>query len=103
MVPIKNTPIVTCIILGICNCFSGREDIVSDPTPDEKTAIPISKTVASRDNEYVFESGDTIGLYVADRFPASAVYWTDQKTLSVFYLYYPYTHDVSSVEAITIK
>ena len=97
------------------------------PTPSEKLPINISTTMSSRATDYAFEAGDKIGLFVvnhnADGSAASLkasgnhvdnnpytyngtwvatnpTYWTDATTHADFYLYYPYTPTLSSVEAM---
>lgn len=97
------------------------------PTPSEKLPININTTMASRATDFAFEAGDKIGLYVVNHnadgsaaalkvsgnhvdnmqytynttwTPATQTYWSDNKTHADFYLYYPYTSSVTSIEAM---
>ncbi len=97
------------------------------PTPSEMLPINISTTMSSRATDYAFEAGDMIGLYVVNHnadgtaaalqatgnyvdnmkytynatwTPATQTYWKDNQTHADFYIYYPYTASVSSVEAM---
>ena len=98
------------------------------PTPSEKLPINISTTMSSRATDNAFEAGDMIGVYIVNHnadgtaaslmasgnyvdngkytytngswTPATQTYWKDNSTHADFYLYYPYTASVSSVEAM---
>lgn len=117
-------------LLSICACSSdgsdGNTDVIQPPV-ENKLAINISTNISSRATEEAFEAGDCVGLYVANygkdgkptalktsgnhvdnlKFtyngtwtPAQAVYWQDATTHADFYLYYPYTSSISSVDAM---
>lgn len=117
-------------LLSICACSSdgsdGNTDVIQPPV-ENKLAINISTNISSRATEEAFEVGDCVGLYVANygkdgkptalktsgnhvdnlKFtyngtwtPTQAVYWQDSTTHADFYLYYPYTSSISSVDAM---
>ncbi len=97
------------------------------PQPTEKLPINISTSVTTRATDEAFEENDAIGLFVVNNnadgtsvalkptgnhvdnmkytyngtwVPATQTYWKDDVTKADFYLYYPYTSSVSSVEAM---
>lgn len=121
----------------VCACSSGSDESLPEtpeptpPAPQAKLPINISTLLlepdGTRANDYAFESGDRIGLYVVNRqadgsesplkttgnhvdnmlftyngtwTPATQIYWQDDKTHADFYLYHPYTASISSVEAM---
>ena len=117
------------ILLALCACSGGNEDPVSpSPSQPSKTPYPIHiSTTVSRATEYGFESGDQIGLYVVNHnndgtagnllvsgnhvdnmrytyngtwTPDQQTYWKDNQTKADFYLYYPYTASITSVDAM---
>ena len=99
-------------------------------TPDKMAiniSTTLTQPDGTRVTDYAFEKGDRIGLYVVNRqadgnaaalrptgnhvdnmlfsynatwTPATPIYWFDDKTHADFYLYYPYTADVTNVEAM---
>lgn len=98
--------------------------------PEAKLPINISTTMLSRATDTNFEVGDNIGLFVVNRnadgsaaslkvsgnhvdnvkytyngtwTPATQTYWSDNKTHADFYIYYPYTASIGSVEAMDWK
>ena len=98
--------------------------------PEAKLPINISTKVFSRATDTNFEAGDNIGLFVVNHnadgsaaelkvsgnhvdnmkytyngtwVPATQTYWSDNKTHADFYLYYPYTANIGSVEAMAWK
>ncbi len=101
------------------------------PTPEtEKIPINISTTVTSRATESAFEVNDAIGLFVVNRnadgtattlaptgnhvdnmkytyngnwTPVTQTYWKDNTTHADFYIYYPYSSSISSVEAMPFE
>ena len=107
---------------------SGETPTPNQPsTPEAKLPITISTTMLSRATDSNFEVGDCIGLFVVNHnadgsvvalktsgnhvdnmkftynatwTPATQIYWSDNKTHADFYLYYPYTTSISSVEAM---
>lgn len=128
--------LLTILPLVFCACSSSNSD---EPTPTPKpdvptsTAIPISISTtmvelnATRANDYAFEKGDRVGLYVVSHHadgttaelkssgnhvdnmgftynstwtPDTPIYWQDSTTQADFYLYYPYTASISNVEAM---
>lgn len=117
-------------LLSICACSSdgsdGNTDVIQPPV-ENKLAINISTNISSRATEEAFEVGDCVGLYVANygkdgkptalktsgnhvdnlKFtyngtwtPTQAASWQDSTTHADFYLYYPYTSSISSVDAM---
>ena len=105
---------------------------VPTPPAEEKMQISISPSIKeARATDYGFEPGDATGLFVVNysgntpgvlaasgnyvdnmRFKYNGawtadnpIFWADDKTHSDFYLYYPYTATVGSVEAypFTVK
>ena len=98
--------------------------------PEAKLPINISTMVLSRATDTNFEAGDNIGLFVVNHnadgsaaalkvsgnhvdnmkytyngtwVPATQTYWSDNKTHADFYLYYPYSSNIGSVEAMAWK
>lgn len=98
------------------------------PTP-QQVKINISTTVegTTRVTDNAFEKGDQVGLYVVNRKadgstgdlaasgnhvdnmrftydgtwnPDTPIYWSDNKTHADFYLYYPYTPGLTTVNAV---
>lgn len=117
-------------LLSICACSSdgsdGNTDVIQPPV-ENKLAINISTNISSRATEEAFEAGDCVGLYVANygkdgkptalktsgnhvdnlKFtyngtwtPTQAASWQDSTTHADFYLYYPFTSSISSVDAM---
>ncbi|MDE6085262.1 MAG: fimbrillin family protein [Muribaculaceae bacterium] len=96
------------------------------PSPVEKIEIRISPTYESRATDYGFEQNDRIGLYVVNYEGTTAgslkntgnhvdnmgftysgswtadtpIYWKDETSHADFYLYYPYSSQISSVSAL---
>ena len=96
------------------------------PAPGEKIEILISPALQSRATDYGFEQNDRIGLYVVTYDGATAgalknsgnhvdnmgftysgswtadtpIYWKDETSHADFYLYYPYSSQISSVSAL---
>lgn len=109
-------------------CSSDSVNETEPPTPPlEKLPINISTSVSSRATDLAFEVGDKIGLYVVNHnadgsaaalqvsgnhvdnmqytynstwTPATQTYWIDNSTHADFYLYYPYTSSVTSIDAM---
>lgn len=117
------------LTLGAC-AGSGDEPSTPGTQPEKplsKLPINISTSVDTRVTGNSFDNGDNIGLFVVNHntdgsavdlrpsgnyvdnmlytysgtwTPASPVYWKDNTTHADFYLYYPYTPSVSSVDAM---
>ena len=124
----KLSAIMLCLLFVLYSCSDGSSnDPTPNPTPSEKLPININTTMASRATDFAFEAGDKIGLYVVNHnidgsaanlklsgnyvdnmqytynntwIPATQTYWTDNKTHADFYLYYPYTSSITSIEAM---
>lgn len=115
------------IVLFSCSSSDSVIETEPPPTPKEKLPINISSFVSSRATDLAFEVGDKIGLYVVNHnadgsaaalkvsgnhvdnmqytynttwTPATQTYWIDNSTHADFYLYYPYTSSVTSIEAM---
>ena len=111
------------------SCSKGSEGIVPDPVPPsiESKKIPISiSTQITRATDTDFERDDKVGLYVVNyngstsgtlvssgnhvdnmRFtysgswtPDQEIYWKDESTKADFYIYYPYTTNISNISAL---
>ncbi len=123
--------------LVACSGGSSQDEppvVVPPSTPDtpaKRIAITISPSLASRANDYGFDEGDRIGVYVVNnsapstpgvlsqsgnhvdnmRFtysgswtPDTPIYWKDDDTHADFYLYYPYVAGPSvSAMPFTVK
>ena len=129
MAKMKHLFFAACALLGFAACSgSGSDDPVSPtPTPGKKLPINISTNLNTRVMGNAFETGDKIGLFVVNHkqdgsagslavtgnhvdnmqytyngtwTPATPVYWKDNTTHADFYLYYPYTSTISSVDAM---
>lgn len=110
----------------------GESELPKPPGPAQPTErMPIDIiTSITRATETAFEDGDKIGLFVVNRNadgsavplkpsgnyvdnmlytyvtswnPASALYWKDAETHADFYMYYPYTSTITSVDAMPFK
>lgn len=119
----------TLLAMCACSSESGNTTTPEpNPTPDtEKIPININTTVTSRATDNAFEVNDNIGLFVVNYnadgtaaalqttgnhvnnmkytyngswVPATQTYWKDNTTHADFYMYYPYTSSISSVEAM---
>ena len=115
------------IVLFSCSSSDSVIETEPPPTPTEKLPINISSSVSSSAIDLAFEVGDSIGLYVVNHnadgsavplqvsgnyvdnmqytynttwTPATQTYWIDNSTHADFYLYYPYTSSVISIEAM---
>ncbi len=115
------------IVLFSCSSSDSVIETEPPPTPTEKLPINISSSVSSSAIDLAFEVGDSIGLYVVNHnadgsaaalqvsgnyvdnmqytynttwTPATQTYWIDNSTHADFYLYYPYTSSVTSIEAM---
>lgn len=115
------------IVLFSCSSSDSVIETEPPPTPTEKLPINISSSVSSSAIDLAFEVGDNIGLYVVNHnadgsaaalqvsgnyvdnmqytynttwTPATQTYWIDNSTHADFYLYYPYTSSVTSIEAM---
>lgn len=115
------------IVLFSCSSSDSVIETEPPPTPTEKLPIHISSSVSSSAIDLAFEVGDSIGLYVVNHnadgsaaalqvsgnyvdnmqytynttwTPATQTYWIDNSTHADFYLYYPYTSSVTSIEAM---
>lgn len=115
------------IVLFSCSSSDSVIETEPPPTPTEKLPINISSSVISSAIDLAFEVGDSIGLYVVNHnaygsaaalqvsgnyvdnmqytynttwTPATQTYWIDNSTHADFYLYYPYTSSVTSIEAM---
>ena len=117
------------LTLGACSGGGDDPTPSPQPSkPDSKLPINISTTVDNtRVTGNSFDNGDKIGLFVVNHnsdgsapslsvssnyvnnmqysyngtwTPASPVYWKDNTTHADFYLYYPYTTSISSVDAM---
>ena len=115
------------IVLFSCSSSDSVIETEPPPTPTEKLPINISSSVSSSAIDLAFEVGDKIGLYVVNHnadgsaaalkvsgnhvdnmqytynstwTPATLTYWIDNSTHADFYLYYPYTSSVTSIDAM---
>lgn len=118
------------ILAACSSCGNDGPSVPSTPSEPDKpnVQIPINiGTTISRATETAFENGDQMGLFVVNRNadgsavplkpsgnyvdnmlytyvtswnPASALYWKDAETHADFYMYYPYTATMTSVEAM---
>lgn len=117
------------LTLGACSGSGDDPTPGNQPSkPENKLLINISTTVDNtRVTGNSFDTGDKIGLFVvnhnadgsapslslSDNYannvqysykgswtPATPIYWKDNTTHADFYLYYPYTASLSSVEAM---
>lgn len=113
----------------LIGCSKGSEGIVPDPVPPsiESKKIPISiSTQITRATDTDFERDDKVGLYVVNyngstsgtlvssgnhvdnmRFtysgswtPDEEIFWKDESTKADFYIYYPYTTNISNISAL---
>lgn len=118
--------ILSTYLFACCSSDSVNETVPPTP-PSEKLPINISTSVSSRATDLAFEVGDKIGLYVVNHnadgsaaalqvsgnhvdnmqytynstwTPATQTYWIDNSTHADFYLYYPYTSSVTSIDAM---
>lgn len=121
--------ILSTYLFACCSSDSVNETIppTSPTPPSEMLPINISTTVSSRATDLAFEVGDKIGLFVVNHnadgsaaalqvsgnhvdnmqytynstwTPATQTYWIDNSTHADFYLYYPYTSTISSIDAM---
>lgn len=120
--------IIGLLSIVLFSCSSSDSVIETEqPAPTEKLPINISSSVSSSAIDLAFEVGDSIGLYVVNHnadgsavplqvsgnyvdnmqytynttwTPATQTYWIDNSTHADFYLYYPYTSSVTSIEAM---
>ena len=115
------------IVLFSCSSSDSVIETEPPPTPTEKLPINISSSVSSSAIDLAFEVGDSIGLYVVNHnadgsvaalqvsgnyvdnmqytynstwTPATQTYWIDNSTHADFYLYYPYTSTITSIDAM---
>ena len=115
------------IVLFSCSSSYSVIETEPPPTPTEKLPINISSSVSSSAIDLAFEVGDSIGLYVVNHnadgsvaalqvsgnyvdnmqytyntawTPVTQTYWIDNSTLADFYLYYPYTSSITSIDAM---
>lgn len=118
--------ILSTYLFACCSSDSVNETVLPTP-PSEKLPINISTSVSSRATDLAFEVGDRIGLYVVNHnadgsaaalqvsgnhvdnmqytynstwTPATQTYWIDNSTHADFYLYYPYTSSITSIDAM---
>ena len=121
------------ILAACSSCGNDGPSVPSTPSEPDKpnVQIPINiGTTISRATETAFENGDQMGLFVVNRNadgsavplkpsgnyvdnmlytyatswnPASALYWKDAETHADFYMYYPYTSTITSVDAMPFK
>lgn len=118
--------ILSTYLFACCSSDSVNETVPPTP-PTEKLPINISTSVSSRATDLAFEVGDKIGLYVVNHkadgsaaalqvsgnhvdnmqytynstwTPATQTYWIDNSTHADFYLYYPYTSSITSIDAM---
>ena len=118
--------ILSTYLFACCSSDSVNETVTPTP-PSEKLPINISTSVSSRATDLAFEVGDKIGLYVVNHnadgsaaalqvsgnhvdnmqytynstwTPATQTYWIDNSTHADFYLYYPYTSSITSIDAM---
>lgn len=118
--------ILSTYLFACCSSDSVNETVPPTP-PSEKLPINISTSVSSRATDLAFEVGDKIGLYVVNHnadgsaaalqvsgnhvdnmqytynstwTPATQTYWIDNSTHADFYLYYPYTSTITSIDAM---
>ncbi len=126
---LKQIVVLACAV-ALCACSSENEsggDPVVPPEPTQKLPIRISSVPETRATDDAFETGDRIGVFVVSRNAdgsanalktsgnyidnsmytlhgtwTSAVpeYWKDTTTHADFYMYYPYTATITSVEAM---
>lgn len=121
--------ILSTYLFACCSSDSVNETVLPTPPtpPSEKLPINISTSVSSRATDLAFEVGDKIGLYVVNHnadgsaaalqvsgnhvdnmqytynstwTPATQTYWIDNSTHADFYLYYPYTSSITSIDAM---
>ena len=121
--------ILSTYLFACCSSDSVNETVPPTPPtpPSEKLPINISTSVSSRATDLAFEVGDKIGLYVVNHnadgsaaalqvsgnhvdnmqytynstwTPATQTYWIDNSTHADFYLYYPYTSSITSIDAM---
>lgn len=121
--------ILSTYLFACCSSDSVNETVLPAPPtpPSEKLPINISTSVSSRATDLAFEVGDKIGLYVVNHnadgsaaalkvsgnhvdnmqytynstwTPATQTYWIDNSTHADFYLYYPYTSSITSIDAM---
>ena len=121
--------ILSTYLFACCSSDSVNETIppTSPTPPSEMLPINISTTVSSRATDLAFEVGDKIGLFVVNHnadgsaaalqvsgnhvdnmqytynsswTPATQTYWKDNTTHADFYLYYPYTSTITSIDAM---
>lgn len=130
----KKLMIMFAAALSLCACSSG-DGTGQQEEPETPVAhnIPIKISTSiddvsdTRANDYGFETGDAVGLFVVNntadgtpgqllssgnyvdnmRFtyggtwtPDEQIYWKDESTRADFYLYYPYTPTLTSVNAM---
>lgn len=115
------------IVLFSCSSSDSVIETEPPPTPTENLPINISSSVSSSAIDLAFEVGDSIGLYVVNHnadgsvaalqvsgnyvdnmqytyntawTPVTQTYWIDNSTLADFYLYYPYTSSITSIDAM---
>ncbi len=126
----------TIALLSCLMFFIGcKESPVTPVEPDgpdntqKLIPIHIAMSVWTKANDYVFESGDEVGLYVSNydgetatdllvsgnhadniRFTYNSswksetpLYWKDQNTKADFYCYYPYCGNVFSIDAFPVS
>ena len=113
--------------LFACSSSDSVNETIPPTPPSEKLPINISTSVSSRATDLAFEVGDKIGLYVVNHnadgsaaalqvsgnhvdnmqytynstwTPATQTYWIDNSTHADFYLYYPYTSTITSIDAM---
>lgn len=122
-----------CALLATAGCSqgSGGGDTPEPVAPPFVYRYPVSiSTVFTRATEDAFSNGDKAGLFMVnhkgdstkaelktsgnyvDNLPCSynygwtldsTVYWSDHTTPADFYLYYPYTADIASVNAMPVS
>lgn len=124
--------LICALILNIFSCSSNSsvEPINPDEPQENKQAIRICTEISSRATDNGFEADDCIGIYIAYnnadgsssqlrpignyvdnmRFtyngtwtPDKEIYWKDNVTHADFYLYYPYTSNISNINALTFN
>lgn len=124
--------LICCLILNIISCSSNSSvsPIAPDEPQESKQAIKISTEISSRATDNGFEAGDCIGIYVAYRnadgsasalkpmgnyadnirytysgiwTPDKEIYWKDDATHADFYLYYPYTANITNANALAFN
>ena len=126
---IKHIVLSACVLLLLEACSpEGGSNNTIPPTSAEKLPISINATMSTRATDKAFEEGDNIGLFVVNRnadgsasklqvtgnyvdnckftyhsgtwSPTNSLYWKDETTHADFYLYYPYTANLSNVDAM---